>query len=123
MTRRAGSSWIRTEKRLSIYLRDDHRCAYCGCDLSNEAINGDRALRTLDHLTPHCNGGSNEATNLVTACRGCNSSRQDSPLRTWVRAQGLDLAAVVNRVTRQRRRVLAPYRAEARRIIAAGESA
>jgi 5-methylcytosine-specific restriction endonuclease McrA len=39
---------------------------------------------TLDHLVPrnplvaHGNGG-NESTNLVTACKSCNSSRGDRP--------------------------------------------
>ena len=116
--RRAGSSWIRADKRLALYLRDGHRCAYCGCDLSDEAIGGDRALRTLDHIRPHVQGGSNEASNLVTACRSCNSSRQDSPLRTWARARGLDVGSIVARVTRQRRRSLSSYRAAARAIIA-----
>lgn len=70
-----GSKWIRADKRLALYIRDGFACAYCG-----------RALRdappaevTLDHLLPRIAGGSNDATNLITACRSCNSSRQDTP--------------------------------------------
>ena len=108
-----GSKWIRADKRLAIYLRDDFCCAYCGRDLTDAPSEE----RTLDHVQPCSHGGSNEAYNLVTACRSCNSARQDTPLRTWVRTRGLDVAAVINRVTRQRRRALAPYRAEARRTM------
>lgn len=77
-----SSSWIRIEKRLAIYLRDEFTCLYCGKNLKNE----DPENVTLDHLVPrnplvaHGNGG-NEATNLITACRACNCSRQDKP---WV---------------------------------------
>lgn len=72
-----GSRWIRPEKRLALYIRDGFSCAYCGRDLHNAAP----SVVTLDHLLPRIAGGSNEATNLITACRTCNSSRQDKP---WV---------------------------------------
>ena len=69
--------WIRSEKRLALYLRDEFRCLYCGTNLKGAAP----ADVTLDHLLPKSAGGSNDATNLITACRPCNSSRQDKP---WV---------------------------------------
>jgi len=34
---------------------------------------------TLDHLLARSAGGDNDARNLVTACKSCNSSRQDRP--------------------------------------------
>lgn len=69
--------WIRKEKRLALYLRDDFACAYCGRALRDAAP----AEITLDHLLPRSAGGSNDAANLVTACRPSNSSRKDRP---WV---------------------------------------
>jgi hypothetical protein len=69
--------WIRKEKRLAIYLRDEFHCAYCGRALRDEAAEN----VTLDHLLARSAGGSNDASNLVTACRSCNCSRQDRP---WV---------------------------------------
>lgn len=64
-----GSKWIRREKRLAIYIRDGFACAYCGNSVE------DGACLTLDHITPYCNGRNNHETNLITACRKCNSAR------------------------------------------------
>lgn len=72
-----GMNWIRKEKRLAIYIRDNFTCTCCGASLKNAAP-GNVAL---DHLMPRSAGGSNEAANLVTICRACNSSRGDKP---WV---------------------------------------
>lgn len=77
MSNTHGSRWIRPEKRLAIYIRDGFQCAYCGRDLRH----AEPAEVTLDHLLPRVAGGTNEATNLITACRACNSSRQERP---WV---------------------------------------
>ena len=67
---RYGRNWIRPEKRLALYLRDGVACVYCG--RSVEAA----APLTLDHLRPVSKGGSNDASNLVTACHDCNSARK-----------------------------------------------
>jgi 5-methylcytosine-specific restriction endonuclease McrA len=72
-----GGKWIRPEKRLAIYIRDDFQCCYCGASLKN----AEPCNVTLDHLVCRVYGGSNDATNLITACKSCNSSRQDKP---WV---------------------------------------
>jgi 5-methylcytosine-specific restriction endonuclease McrA len=74
-----GSKWIRPEKRAAIYVRDGHRCVYCG----RHADELDEPL-TLDHVRAVELGGTNEAANLVTACRRCNSAKQDLPLRGFI---------------------------------------
>lgn len=74
-----GSKWIRKDRRLAIYLRDAFRCAYCERDLRNAT----RDEVTLDHLIPRCEYGSNDTTNLVTACHACNVTRQDQPWREF----------------------------------------
>lgn len=38
---------------------------------------------TLDHLNPRSLGGTHETTNLVTACRSCNSSWQAKDWQIW----------------------------------------
>jgi 5-methylcytosine-specific restriction endonuclease McrA len=77
-------NWITKSRRLGIYIRDGFQCAYCGRDLKNAAV----ADVTLDHLVPRNplvshGGGGNENTNLITACRSCNSSRQDKPWASY----------------------------------------
>lgn len=62
-------NWITPKKRLAIYLRDGLACAYCGQGIE------EGAKLTLDHLACHVDGGTNDATNLVTCCHRCNSSR------------------------------------------------
>ena len=65
-----GGKWIRNDRRLAIYLRDGLACVYCG-----QSVEEDGIVMTLDHLKPRSKGGKNEPTNLITACKTCNSSR------------------------------------------------
>ena len=74
-----GSRWIRPEKRLAIYRRDGLACVYC---------RHTRRRLTLDHLKPRSKGGTNDATNLVTACFRCNSQRNQTPGK-WAAELGL----------------------------------
>jgi len=75
-----GGSWIRKEKRLAIYIRDGFICVYCGTDLRDAK----RFDINLDHVICRGEKGStNDPTNLVTACRSCNSSRQDKKLKDF----------------------------------------
>lgn len=108
-----GSKWIRPSKRLAIYMRDGHRCAYCGRDLVGE-------VATLDHVLARELGGGNEAKNLVTCCLSCNSSKQDLTIRSWflvLRDRGVDTDQVGPRVRRLTRKSLAPYKEAAKVIL------
>ncbi len=62
---------LKLEKRLALYLQDGMACAWCGAGIE------EGARLPLDHLVLYSQGGSNEATNLVTCCALCNSRRQD----------------------------------------------
>lgn len=70
--------WIAPVRRLAIYLRDGYACLLCGKDLTSCAP---RDI-TLDHHVPRCMGGSNESSNLYTACRDCNQKHKHEK-RTW----------------------------------------
>lgn len=111
-----GMNWIRREKRLAIYLRDGLACAYCG-----EGIE-DGAKLTLDHITPHCDGGSNEPSNLVTACHRCNSARGNRGWRKFAGHvadyinHGVTAADIISHITATRRRKIDV--AEAKELIA-----
>lgn len=65
-------------------------------------------------------GGTNEASNLVTACRRCNSSKQNLTIRVWfqrLREKGIDTNKVGARARRLMAKDLKPYRIEAKRLI------
>ncbi len=52
-----------------LFARDRYRCQYCG---RYQAELKPREALTRDHLIPISRGGTNEWTNVVTACSPCN---------------------------------------------------
>jgi hypothetical protein len=56
--------------RFEVLKRDGFRCRYCGASPVG-------ALLQLDHVVPQSKGGTDDAANLVTACRDCNSGKSD----------------------------------------------
>lgn len=52
-------------KRIQIYDKCNHRCAYCGCDLEYKEMQ-------VDHAQPLRCGGADEMSNMLPACRSCN---------------------------------------------------
>lgn len=60
---------IRAEARedfgAMVFVRDGFKCVYCGAT----------SALTIDHVVPVSCGGRNDPSNLVTACRPCNSSK------------------------------------------------
>ena len=103
-----GSKWIRADKRLAIYLRDRFTCIYCLRDLHG----AEPFDVTLDHLKPCSKNGGNSEANLITACRSCNSSRQDKPLNRFCGPE------TIKHIKRNTRRSLKKYRTLAKAIIA-----
>jgi 5-methylcytosine-specific restriction endonuclease McrA len=55
-----------------LFARDQYRCQYCG--RSSAELKPREAL-TRDHVIPISRGGSNEWTNVVTACSPCNTRK------------------------------------------------
>ena len=94
-----GSKWITPKRRLAIYLRDRFVCVYCLRDL-HEA---DPRDVTLDHLVCGHRAGNHGSENLVTACRSCNSSRQDLPLSRFASKEARA------HIRRNVRRSMVPY--------------
>ena len=52
--------------RRAIFLRDGHRCQYCGATAEN-----------IDHVVPRSRGGVHAWENVVAACRPCNARKED----------------------------------------------
>lgn len=65
--RRAGvASTLTVQEWQEIVGRFEARCAYCPAP-----------FETIDHVVPLTKGGANEASNVVPACKSCNSAKQD----------------------------------------------
>jgi hypothetical protein len=66
------SEWERL--RTEVYFRDDYTCQYCG----------ERGGRLeCDHIMPLSRGGSNDISNLTTACFKCNRSKRAKTPGEW----------------------------------------
>ena len=61
--------------REAVFLRDDYTCHYCGA-------RGGRL--ECDHVIPVSRGGSNDLSNLVTACKPCNQSKRAKTPEEWL---------------------------------------
>lgn len=67
-------------KRNALFTEDGYKCAYCMVDFTTLPAR----LQTVDHILPRTAGGTNEHTNLITACHSCNSKRRDTPIHEFV---------------------------------------
>ncbi|MGD9989392.1 HNH endonuclease [Pseudonocardia sp.] len=80
--------------RYEILRRDNHACRYCGATAPDVKL-------TIDHVVPTALGGTDEPTNLVTACAPCNSgksaSNPDAPLVANVADDAVRWAAAMRR--------------------------
>jgi hypothetical protein len=93
--------WDRRRKQLYrdgpllalIRARDADQCRYCGVVVNWADRRGSRGA-TFDHIEPR---GDNDASNVVVACRGCNSVKGNRPLADV----GMTLRPVPNQTTIQ----------------------
>ncbi|MBD8466801.1 HNH endonuclease [Plantibacter sp. CFBP 8798] len=68
MPGKPGAAW--DSLRLQCLERDGYICGYCGNE-GNEA----------DHIIPTNKGGQDELSNLITACKKCNGTKQDRTIQ------------------------------------------
>jgi len=54
---------IGKKKRFEVFARDEFTCRYCGKQPPEVQL-------VIDHIKPVIEGGTNETTNLITACWG-----------------------------------------------------
>lgn len=82
--------------RYEVLRRDNHACRYCGATAPDVAL-------TVDHVVPTALGGSDDPSNLVTACGPCNSgkaaSNPDEPIVADVEADALRWAVALKVAT------------------------
>lgn len=61
-------------RRKRLWVRDGKKCHWCGCPTRMiEQQYRDQA--TVDHIIPTYKGGSNDDSNMVSACHVCNQRR------------------------------------------------
>jgi len=80
---------LNPSRRQRIYDKTQGRCAYCGCKLKYKEM-------TVDHIRPLANGGADDESNLIPACRSCNHRKGTSGLESF-RAQVERFPAVLAR--------------------------
>jgi HNH endonuclease len=59
---------VRGRLRFEILRRDKYACRYCGSQAPDVRL-------TVDHVVPEALGGSDDPSNLVTACTSCNAGK------------------------------------------------
>jgi 5-methylcytosine-specific restriction endonuclease McrA len=87
-----------------LFARDHYRCQYCG---RAQAELKPRESLTRDHVVPMSRGGTNDWTNVVTACSTCNTRKADhfaheigmQPLTRPVEPHFVHLSWAVRRLT------------------------
>ena len=94
-----------------LFARDHYRCQYCG---RTTAELRPRESLTRDHLIPLSRGGTNEWTNVVTACSSCNTRKANRmpseigmhPMHPPVEPHFVHLSWAVRRLTPTQARYL-----------------
>lgn len=85
--------------RYEVLRRDRHACRYCGAAAPDVKL-------TIDHVVPTALGGSDDPSNLVTACAACNSGKTstspDAPLVAEVNATALAWSAAMQQAADER---------------------
>lgn len=81
--------------RVAVFVRDRARCVYCGATYQAGA------RLSVDHVVSRKRGGSDDYTNLVTACLPCNEDKAHFSLGAYLfdlRDRGQDTAGIEARV-------------------------
>ncbi len=87
-----------------LFARDEYRCQYCGRHMTEFRP---RESLTRDHLVPLSRGGTNDWTNVITACSPCNTRKGNRlpgeigmhPLSSPVEPHFVHLSWAVRRLT------------------------
>jgi 5-methylcytosine-specific restriction endonuclease McrA len=87
-----------------LFARDDYSCQFCGRRHHELRF---RECLTRDHLVPLSRGGTNDWTNVITACSSCNTRKGNrlpeecgmEPLRPPYEPHFVHLSWAVRRLT------------------------
>jgi len=73
--KRGAPGALTKQEWMEILERHEYRCAYCG---RNDV------KMTMDHIVPLSRGGQHVASNVVPACRTCNTSKGARPVEVFL---------------------------------------
>lgn len=100
---------VKGRLRFEILRRDGHTCRYCGQSAPDVKL-------TVDHVVPESLGGSDDPSNLVTACTSCNGGKAsiapDSALVADVASDALRYAAALRWAIEDRRQTFEALQSE-----------
>lgn len=98
-----GSNWLPKPTRFALYHRDGFACQYCGAEKS------ETVKITIDHYIAVSVGGSDKASNLLTVCGSCNSSKCDRDIAEFLvslKKRGVDVSGLLPRIEKQLKKEL-----------------
>lgn len=64
--------------KAAVYNKCNHRCAYCGIEMTSKEC-------TVDHVLPKSKGGKDNYDNLLPSCKTCNHSKGSYTLNRFRR--------------------------------------
>jgi 5-methylcytosine-specific restriction endonuclease McrA len=70
---------VTKEQWFALLELADDRCVYCGAPAT-----------AMDHFLPIAGGGAHDVSNIVPACKSCNSSKKDDDPFDWMDAGDID---------------------------------
>ena len=82
---------IGAKKRFEVFKRDGFRCQYCWRHSKDVTLE-------VDHVIPKSKGGSDDFSNLITACRECNSGKWKDELESLSSKFNVKVKDLYNRI-------------------------
>lgn len=77
---------LNLKSEFSVFNRDNFSCIYCGKSSIEDSVK-----LTLDHVIPLSKSGKSDINNIITACKRCNSSKQNKRLDTEIEEKVLNV--------------------------------
>jgi hypothetical protein len=70
-----------------VWVADGFKCMYCGAKMGNSQL-------TIDHFESLEQGGKNDTSNYISACRRCNKEKGSEDTRVFCALRGYDYNAL-----------------------------